>query len=277
MKLIISSLFSLLLLQLQAQTPAIIQFGFDKSTLTDISKEKIKNFVKDNQSIEFLRIEINGHCDSSGPSNYNDILSVRRVEAVHHFLLSEGISDNNIVIKKGHGENQPLNDNATIEQRSLNRRVELFVSNNDNLSGTTLTVDQVLSGTIINSGDKIILKNINFIGGYHTFINESLPALDDLLKVMKSHPKMVIRVEGHICCGTPSDEVDGMDFGTEIQNLSVARAQAVQDFLIKNGIKSSRISFKGFGHTRPIYPFPEKSEEEEQSNRRVEIIIISMQ
>jgi outer membrane protein OmpA-like peptidoglycan-associated protein len=274
MKLLFSFVLSLLLHQLQAQTPTIIQFGFDKFTLTDSSKEQLRNFVKENQTVAFAKIELYGHCDSSGLSTYNDRLSVRRVEAVHQFLVSEGIADSTIVLKKGYGENKPLNDNTTKEQRSLNRRVELIVATTR--LGTTLTVDQILSGAKVNSGDKIRLKNINFIGGYHYFVNESLPALSELLKVMKSHSTMVIRVEGHICCGT-SDELDGIDLGTEIKNLSVARAKAVQEYLINNGIEAGRISSAGFGHTKPLYPYPEKTAEEELANRRVEIVIISMQ
>ena len=141
--------------------------------------------------------------------------------------------------------------------------------------GTSLTVDQILSGAKVNSGDKTTLKNINFIGGYHYFVNESLPALSELLKVMKSHPKMVYRIEGHICYG-PLDEADGIDFGTEIKNLSVARPKAVQENLINNGIEASRISSAGFGHTKPIYPYPEKTAEEELANRRVEIVITAL-
>ena len=274
MKLTISSFFSLLMLQLQAQTPTIFQFSFDKSILTTTSKEQLRNFVKENQTVTSAKIELYGHCDSSGPSTYNDRLSVRRVETVHQFLLSEGIADSTIIVKKGYGENKPLNDNATKEQRSLNRRVEMIVAATG--LGTTLTVDQILSGAKVNSGDKITLKNINFIGGYHYFVNESLPALTELLKVMRSHPKMVIRVEGHICCGT-SDEGDGIDLGTEIKNLSVARAKAVQEYLINNGIEANRISSAGFGHTKPLFPYPEKKAEEELANRRVEIVIISMQ
>jgi outer membrane protein OmpA-like peptidoglycan-associated protein len=273
MKLLFSLFLSLLLLQVQAQTPTIIQFGLDKSTLTTSSKEQLINFVKENQTMASAKIELYGHCDSSGPSTYNDRLSLRRVEVVHQFLLSEGIADSAIIEKKGYGENKPLNDNATKEQRSLNRRVELIVVATG--LGTTLTVDQILSGAKFNSGDKITLKNINFIGGYHYFVNESLPALSELLKVMKSHPTMVIRVEGHICCG-PLEEADGIDLGTEIKNLSIARANAVQEYLVNNGIESRRISSAGFGHTKPLYPYPEKTRDEELANRRVEIVITAL-
>ena len=273
MKLLFSFLLSLLLLQVQAQTPTIIQFGLDKSTLTASSKEQLTNFVQENQTRASAKIELHGYCDSSGPSTYNDRLSLRRVEVIHQFLLSEGIADSAIIVKKGYGENKPLNDNATKEQRSLNRRVELIVP--ANTEGNTLTVNQILSGAKISSGDKIALKNINFIGGHHYFINESIASLNELLNVMQSHPTMVIRVEGHICCG-PADEIDGIDLETGLENLSISRSMAVQQFLINKGIEAQRISHAGFGHSRPIYSYPEKNKEEEQANRRVEIVITAL-
>ena len=277
MKSFLFLLLSIGFFQLHAQTTktTIIQFEFDKSAITDSSKGQLKNLVKEIKTSASANIELYGHCDSSGTSAYNDRLSIKRVEAVHQFLLSEGIIDSVILSKKGYGENKPLNENASKEQRSLNRRVEIIVSMANNSSEKTVTVEQVLSGAKLNSGDKISLKTINFIGGYHYFVDESLPTLNELLKVMKSNPKMVIRVEGHICCG-PVNEGDGMDLGTELQNLSVARAMAVKDFLVKNGIETTRISHAGFGHSRPLYPYPEKTREEELANRRVDVVIISM-
>jgi flagellar motor protein MotB len=44
--------------------------------------------------------------------------------------------------------------------------------------------------------------------------------------------------------------------------------------LIQNGINRKRISYKGYGNTRPVHPIPEKSPEEEEDNRRVEIMIV---
>ena len=277
MKVLFSFFLSLLLLKLNAQSTKniVIQFDFDKSILADSSKEQLKNLVKEVKNTASANVQLSGHCDSSGSSAYNDRLSMKRVETVHQFLLLEGIMDSIIHSKKGYGESKPLNNNTTKEQRSLNRRVEIIVSMNSNSSEKILTVEQVLSGAKINTGDKISLKNINFIGGYHYFVNESLPTLNELLTVMKKNPKMVIRVEGHICCGS-ADEADGVDMGTELKNLSVARAMAVKEFLVNNGIEANRISHAGFGHSRPLYPYPEKTSEEELANRRVEVVIISM-
>jgi outer membrane protein OmpA-like peptidoglycan-associated protein len=47
----------------------------------------------------------------------------------------------------------------------------------------------------------------------------------------------------------------------------------VQNLLIEKGIDPDRITYAGFGHTHPIYEH-EGSEQEAQTNRRVEIRII---
>ena len=46
------------------------------------------------------------------------------------------------------------------------------------------------------------------------------------------------------------------------------------NFLLRNKIDRKRMSFKGYGTSRPIHPIPEKTEQEEDENRRVEILIV---
>jgi outer membrane protein OmpA-like peptidoglycan-associated protein len=57
--------------------------------------------------------------------------------------------------------------------------------------------------------------------------------------------------------------------------LSTQRAKAIYNFLVVNGISKSRLSYKGFGSTQPIFPLPEKDETQRAANRRVEILIIA--
>jgi outer membrane protein OmpA-like peptidoglycan-associated protein len=57
------------------------------------------------------------------------------------------------------------------------------------------------------------------------------------------------------------------------QKLSEARALRVYNYLILNGISKTRMTTKGFGNTKPIFPNPKLSIEE-QMNRRVEIKIL---
>ena len=89
---------------------------------------------------------------------------------------------------------------------------------------------------------------------------------------MKENRKLKISVEGHICC--LSGPIDGLDFDTNTEDLSYQRAKAIAEYLSYMGIDKRRIQFRGFGHSAPLYPYPEKSPEEQTANRRVEIRVL---
>ena len=59
-----------------------------------------------------------------------------------------------------------------------------------------------------------------------------------------------------------------------MENTAKFRALAVYNYLITNGIEADRLRHKSFGSTRPLHKIPEKTEEERNENRRVEIQII---
>ena len=54
------------------------------------------------------------------------------------------------------------------------------------------------------------------------------------------------------------------------QRLSEKRAQSVYDYLVSMGISASRLTYKGFGATKPVAP--NDSEEGRKLNRRTEIV-----
>ncbi len=266
---------SLLLLQVSisawTQSPPSIHlhFAFDKWELTTSSRATLDSLT---DSLDVAdRIELHGHCDAIGENAYNDKLSAKRVQAVNKYLLSIGWNQQDIKVVEAHGENIPLNKNLSPEERSLNRRVEIKIIYATGNKDKSLT--EKLADSTITIGTNIILRNINFFGGMHQFLPESTPMLEELLDAMQTYPKLVIRIEGHICC--EQYDGDGLDAETGINNLSEARAKAVRDYLIKNNIDSKRVSYKGFGHSSPIYSWPEKTEDEKMKNRRVEIKIIS--
>ena len=122
-------------------------------------------------------------------------------------------------------------------------------------------------------GQTLVLKNINFYGGRHSFLPRSLPVLEELLEVMNANPDLVIEIQGHICCRIGLAE-DGEDYdaGGE-KRLSINRAKAVMDFLESNGISANRMSYKGFAGTQPLIN-PELTEDDRTANRRVEIRIV---
>ena len=80
---------------------------------------------------------------------------------------------------------------------------------------------------------------------------------------MVDNPTLKIEIQGHICCKRPD----------EPEVISTARARAVYNYLIRNNIDRTRMSFKGYGVSRPIHPIPEKNALEEDDNRRVEILV----
>ena len=96
--------------------------------------------------------------------------------------------------------------------------------------------------------------------------------LDELLNIMKNNPTLVIEIQGHICC--QFGDADGQDIETNTMTLSENRAHAIHDYLISQGINKNRVSYKGFGHSKPLHPYPELNEEERTENWRVEIKIL---
>ena len=73
-----------------------------------------------------LGIRVSGYTDSSGPEEYNLLLSEKRTESVASYLRSRGI-DASRIEQRGYGESSPMADNATRDGRSQNRRVELQI------------------------------------------------------------------------------------------------------------------------------------------------------
>ena len=255
----------------QENTPQnlTIHFDFDSYKLKNAELKKLDSLRTANGSnFKNLQFDLKGHCDSIGSNEYNLRLSENRAHAIQKWLIGHGSRNKNFSHVSGAGRSEPLNENLTEDDRALNRRVELIIYK----PAPTATIsDQIRDSTTI-VGTNIVLRNINFVGGQHIFLPESEPMLLELLDAMKRFPKLVIRVEGHICCVEGAE--DGPDNGTGLNNLSEARAMAVMNYLTSNGIAANRITYKGFGHSAPIYPYPESSEAERQTNRRVEIKII---
>ncbi len=93
---------------------------------------------------------------------------------------------------------------------------------------------------------------------------ESYQTLRKIYKLLSLNKDVTINLEGHSNGFYPSTEID--------QRLSEGRAQAVKDYLIKQGISPKRIRIHGNGCKKMLFPYP-LNEKEEGYNRRVEIFI----
>ena len=104
-----------------------IHFDFDSAVIKPISKAVLDAravpIMRDNGGI---KVRIEGHTDSVGSDRYNQLLSLRRAEAVRDYLTSQGIADTNLSIA-GYGESNPIDGNDTKAGRANNRRVEFVI------------------------------------------------------------------------------------------------------------------------------------------------------
>lgn len=109
-----------------------ILFGFNSSNLNDTSKETLKKFADTMKDMEQTDITIYGHTDNVGTAQANERVSARRADAVATYLNSCGMSKDRI-ITKGMSFNMPVASNDTEEGRAQNRRVEIYITANEEM------------------------------------------------------------------------------------------------------------------------------------------------
>jgi len=106
-----------------ASIKLMVNFGFDSTTVEERYFEDLGELAKFLQRFEDVYVDIEGHTDSTGPEDYNQLLSQRRAQAVIDLLVNQyGIAPQRLEAK-GFGESRPVADNATPEGRAQNRRV----------------------------------------------------------------------------------------------------------------------------------------------------------
>ena len=74
-----------------------------------------------------LKLEVEGHTDSTGSDALNQTLSEQRASTVRGYLVQQGLAADAIT-SKGFGKTNPIADNGTAAGRQKNRRVEMIVS-----------------------------------------------------------------------------------------------------------------------------------------------------
>ena len=105
----------------------IIYFDFDKFNLSDVSRDKIKIFLNNYESMidEYLIV---GHTDTKGAKKYNLSLSIKRAKVVKEILVNYGINHNSIKIL-GNGEESLAIETPDDTKQPANRRVEIKKTN----------------------------------------------------------------------------------------------------------------------------------------------------
>ena len=104
-----------------------VLFDVDSANLKPGAREKLARVAGIVSSHPDLKMEIEGHTDSTGTDDYNQRLSERRAQSVSTYLNQQGIGKA-IVATAGYGESRPVATNGTSTGRQQNRRVEIVVS-----------------------------------------------------------------------------------------------------------------------------------------------------
>jgi len=100
-----------------------IHFEYNKDKIRPESFPVLDAVVEALQKNPDIKIEVQGHTDNKGAAAYNKGLSDRRAASVKKYLVSHGV-DQKRLTSHGYGFERPLVDNATEQNRALNRRVQ---------------------------------------------------------------------------------------------------------------------------------------------------------
>lgn len=106
-----------------------IYFAFDKSDLTEESRQILTEKAELLKKFTALKLLVEGHCDERGTNEYNMALGERRARAAYDYLSMMGIDAARLSIIS-YGEEQPAVPGSTEEAWAKNRRCEFKASAN---------------------------------------------------------------------------------------------------------------------------------------------------
>ncbi len=115
---------------------------------------------------------------------------------------------------------------------------------------------------VLKSDSLIVLNEFLFETNSSTLKVEQFSVLDSIMDFLLSHPSLEVRISGH---------TDNTGKENHNKNLSTKRAEVVAEYLIENGVSENRVTFEGFGSSRPIAP--NSTNAGRNKNRRVELLI----
>ncbi len=165
-----------------------------------------------------------------------------------------------------------LNDNGrnmvTVKIVRDGKEAWAEISCDNNRYSLVIAEKQVLE-QVVTAGDMqaafdkqgFIALDIHFDTGKAVIRPESQQIIDQIVTLLKGNPKLHISVEGH---------TDNVGTAESNQKLSEARAAAVVEAILKQGIPTGSLSSVGFGQTRPVAN--NQTEEGRAKNRRVELV-----
>ena len=109
-----------------------ILFALNKADLNAASKANLSKFAAQMADLPETDITIYGHTDNTGSDAVNERLSKQRADSVLNYLKSCGIAADRMTAE-GMSYHMPVASNETAEGRAQNRRVEVYITANENM------------------------------------------------------------------------------------------------------------------------------------------------
>jgi len=107
-------------------------FQINSSALSEAAKTNLEKVAGVFVKYPETNILIEGHTDDTGSPEYNMELSKKRAYSVSDYLQSKGVATNRMNVK-WYGETQPKVPNTTDANRTMNRRVEVAITANEQM------------------------------------------------------------------------------------------------------------------------------------------------
>ena len=112
-------------------TQGSIEFESNTTTMLPRSRTTLDQLIAILRRAPNTAIEIGGHTDKYGAPDYNLQLSRRRAEAVRHYFISHGLTNQFTAV--GYGDSRPLSVAKTRAGLQRNRRIELRIKGTGDL------------------------------------------------------------------------------------------------------------------------------------------------
>ncbi len=119
----------------------------------------------------------------------------------------------------------------------------------------------------LKKGNKYSIGSINFVGGSVQYLPRAVPSMFNLYKLLKKNPQLRIKIIGH------SNGRDLMD-EKGIIAFTKGRATSIRNYLAIQGIDEKRIEIDGKGDHEMLFKLPKATADEQEQNRRVEVLVL---
>ncbi|MBK8012651.1 MAG: OmpA family protein [Deltaproteobacteria bacterium] len=111
-------------LSIESALKNVIYFDYNDASIREDSKAVLEDVAALLQKAPATRIEVEGHCDVRGSTEYNLHLGERRATSVKKYLTAHGVEPSHVAVIS-YGEERPVDLGMSEEAHQKNRRAEL--------------------------------------------------------------------------------------------------------------------------------------------------------